>query len=172
LSKKNFEAIYQDLATFRIGGTFLKPTTNNVLIDLLADYGITNKKVTLWGSGTPYREFLYVNDLAQACLFLMQNCNYEDLTPYVNLGTGQDITIKELALLIQKTVGFHGTIDFDTTKPDGTQKKLLDVSKIHNLGWKNSLNLMQGIVKAYEWYISSQQKSLLPEQKTFYETIN
>lgn len=111
------------------------------------------KSVTLWGTGAPYREFLYVDDLAQAVVFLMQNYGYKEIGPLINIGTGQDITIKQLAQQIQKTVGFSGKITFDTTKPDGTPRKLLDITKIHKLGWQAGVSLTQGIKKTYQWYL-------------------
>jgi GDP-L-fucose synthase len=103
--------------------------------------------VELWGTGSPMREFLHVDDLAEACLFLMLNYNEDQI---VNIGTGIDITIKELALVIKELVGFTGNITFDTTKPDGTPKKLLDVTKINQLGWKYKIALKEGIEKVYE----------------------
>mgnify|MGYP000998026813 CR=1 FL=1 len=108
--------------------------------------------VELWGSGAPYREFLFVDELADACYFLMQNYNEPDI---VNIGTGEDITIKELADLIRKIVGFDGEIIWDSTKPDGTPRKLLDVSKLNSLGWKSNLSLQEGIEKTYNWYLST-----------------
>lgn len=105
-------------------------------------------EVVVWGSGTPMREFLFVDDLAEACVFLMQNYNGVET---VNIGTGEDITIKELAETIKKIVGFEGNLIFDTTKPDGTPRKLLDVSKIHTLGWKHKASLEQGIEKTLRW---------------------
>lgn len=105
-------------------------------------------EVVIWGSGTPMREFLFVDDLAEACVFLMQN--YDDAET-VNIGTGEDVTIKELAETIKKTVGFEGKLVFDATKHDGTPRKLLDVSKINNLGWKHKVNLQQGIEKTLDW---------------------
>ena len=107
-----------------------------------------NESVVLWGSGTPMREFLFVDDLAEACVFLMQNYNDAET---VNIGTGEDVTIKELAETIKKTVGFEGELVFDATKPDGTPRKLLDVSKINNLGWKHKVNLQEGIEKTLDW---------------------
>ncbi len=103
--------------------------------------------VTLWGSGSPLREFLHVNDLAEACIFLMNNYNEKGL---VNVGCGNDISIKDLALLVKKIVGFEGEIVLDTTKPDGTARKLMDVTKLTNLGWKASITLEQGIAMVYE----------------------
>lgn len=102
--------------------------------------------VVLWGTGTPRREFLHADDLADACYFLMQNYSEPGL---VNIGTGVDIEIRELALLIKDIVGYDGTIEHDLTKPDGTPRKLLDVSKLHNLGWKASISLEDGLRKVY-----------------------
>lgn len=106
------------------------------------------KNVTVWGTGTPLREFLYVDDLAEACLFLMLHYNEQST---INVGTGVEISIKELAEAIKEKVGFKGNLVFDTTKPDGTPRKLLDVSKINNLGWKHKIDLNDGIQKTIEW---------------------
>lgn len=107
--------------------------------------------VTVWGSGTPLREFLHVDDLADACFFLMQNYN-EEL--FLNVGVGEDISIRDLALLIKKIVGFEGELVFDSTKPDGTPRKLMDVSKLHSLGWKHRINLEEGIRSVYDLVLS------------------
>jgi GDP-L-fucose synthase len=111
--------------------------------------------VTVWGTGTPRREFLHVDDLAQACCFLMENYDEEGL---VNIGAGEDVTISELALLIKEVVGFQGTIQFDHTKPDGTPRKLLDVSKLASLGWTYKIGLREGLKSVYAEY-STQQLS-------------
>jgi len=103
--------------------------------------------VTLWGTGSPLREFLHVNDLAEACIFLMESYNEKGL---VNIGSGTDISIKDLALLVKKIVGFEGEIVLDTTKPDGTARKLMDVTKLENLGWKSSITLEKGIAMVYD----------------------
>ncbi len=108
--------------------------------------------VTLWGTGTPKREFLYVDDLAEACLHLMQTYNEPEI---VNIGTGEDVTIKELAEIIADIVGYQGTLNWDTTKPDGTPRKLLDVSKLHSLGFKHKISLAEGVKQTYEWYTAS-----------------
>ena len=112
------------------------------------------KEVIMWGSGTPRREFLYVDDLADACVFLMQHYNDE---LHINVGCGEDIEIRELAALVKKIVGFEGIITNDTTKPDGTPRKLLDVSKLRALGWKHATSLEEGIRKVYEWYILNKE---------------
>ncbi|MEZ4195108.1 MAG: GDP-L-fucose synthase [Candidatus Paceibacterota bacterium] len=108
--------------------------------------------VTLWGSGSPMREFLHVDDLAAACLHLMETYNDAGI---VNIGTGEDCTIKELAETIKEVVGFEGEIKWDTEKPDGTPRKLLDVSKLHSLGFKHQISLKEGIKSTYEWYLNS-----------------
>jgi GDP-L-fucose synthase len=102
--------------------------------------------VTVWGTGTPMREFLHADDMADACVFLMKNYNEQGL---VNIGTGVDITIKDLALLIKDIVGFEGVLELDTTKPDGTKRKLMDVSKLHTLGWRHKLDIEEGIRQVY-----------------------
>jgi GDP-L-fucose synthase len=104
-------------------------------------------KVTIWGTGNPTREFLYSDDLAEACIFLMEKHNGNDI---VNIGSGKEVTIRELALTIKKAVGYDGEIDFDVTKPDGTPRKLLDCSKLHGLGWRHKIELEEGIKFAYE----------------------
>ncbi|PCJ16977.1 MAG: GDP-fucose synthetase [Candidatus Cloacimonadota bacterium] len=111
-------------------------------------------KVTLWGTGSPMREFLYVDDMAEACIFLMENYNEKGL---VNIGTGQDVTIKELADFIREIIGFTGEIIWDTSKPDGTARKLLNVDKINKLGWKAKTSLQEGIEKSYQWFLSNYQ---------------
>jgi GDP-L-fucose synthase len=105
--------------------------------------------VTLWGSGTPKREFLHADDLGRACVYLLENYN-DDVA--INVGVGEDVSIKELAELIKETVGFSGSIDWDSSKPDGTPRKLLDVSRITKLGWKAQISLKDGIASTYEWY--------------------
>jgi len=113
--------------------------------------------VIIWGTGTPLREFLHVDDLADACLFLMKNYNGEK---FVNVGVGQDISIKDLALLVKEIIGFEGRIVFDTTKPDGTPRKLMDVGKLWDMGWKHSISLRDGLTKTLKGGF---------EKKTIYE---
>jgi GDP-L-fucose synthase len=108
--------------------------------------------VEVWGTGTPRREFLYSDDLADACVFLMNNYEGNEI---VNVGVGEDISIKELAEKIKSIVGYEGEIIFDTTKPDGTPRKLVDVSKINALGWKASISLDEGLQKAYQWFLDN-----------------
>lgn len=111
--------------------------------------------VTIWGTGTPLREFLYADDLADACVFLMEN--YDELQ-FINIGVGEDISIKELAETIQEVVGYTGKLEFDSSKPDGTPRKLMDVSKLHSLGWKHKINLKEGIALAYQDFLSKENE--------------
>ena len=106
----------------------------------------------LWGTGTIRREFLYVDDLADAAVFLMNNYNATDIGEFVNIGMGKDITIKELAEIVKEIVGFKGEIEWDTSKPDGTPQKLLNVERIHKLGWKAKISLKDGIIADYKEY--------------------
>lgn len=111
--------------------------------------------VTLWGSGSPYREFLYVDDMADACVFLM---NTYDSSEIINIGSGEDLPIKELAEIIKSIVGYAGEIRWDITKPDGTPKKQLDVSKLFALGWKPQVTLTDGIKREYEWFLTEYEE--------------
>ncbi|APB33299.1 GDP-fucose synthetase [Gloeomargarita lithophora Alchichica-D10] len=111
-------------------------------------------QVTIWGTGTPRREFLYVEDLADACVFLMQNYDQPEI---INVGTGEDLSISELANLIQKITEYPGELLYDPSKPDGTPRKLLDVSRIHHLGWQAQTPLPRGIQKTYDWYVTHAQ---------------
>jgi len=111
--------------------------------------------VTLWGSGKPYREFLYVDDMADACIFLMERYDYRDIGEFINIGTGKDVSIKELADIVKKIVGYGGGIRHDLTKPDGTPKKLLDVAHLRSLGWHAKTGLEEGIRKAYDFFVGA-----------------
>jgi len=112
-------------------------------------------QVVVWGSGKPFREFLHVDDLADACLFLMHNYNSSEI---INIGTGKDLSIAELAYLIKDIIEYDGNIIFDTSKPDGTPRKLLDVSKLFNMGWKPKISLEEGIRSTYSWYQEHQKE--------------
>lgn len=109
------------------------------------------KSVILWGTGSPMREFLHADDLAEACVYLMENYSESEL---INVGTGEDVTIKELAETVQNVVGFEGELVWDTSKPDGTPRKLMDVSKLHSRGWKHTINLQEGIALAYQDFLT------------------
>lgn len=121
------------------------------------------KTVEIWGSGRPMREFLHSSDMADACVFVMENIDFADVAKdkkevrntHINIGSGEEISIRDLALLIKRIVGFEGELVFDTTKPDGTMRKLSDVSKLHSLGWRNKISLEDGIKGVYGWYLES-----------------
>jgi len=115
-------------------------------------------EVTIWGTGTPRREFLHVDDLADAAVFLMRHYDNPEI---VNVGTGEDVTIRELAELVARTVGFEGRFAFDTSKPDGTPRKLLDVSRLHSLGWKHSIPLGEGVQSTYQWFLKNVESARL-----------
>lgn len=136
------------------------PTHSHVLPALIRRFHEAKvnglKEVTCWGTGTPLREFLYVDDLADACLFLMDNYSGDET---VNVGTGKELTIKELTELTAKVIGFEGEIKWDTEKPDGTPRKMLDVSKLKNLGWKYKVELEDGIRMAYEDFLTNPMRA-------------
>ena len=129
--------------------------------EYLEKFGVNEKKVEIWGSGAPRREFLWSEDMADACVFIMENRDFKDTfdknqkeirNTHINIGTGVDISIKELALLIQEIVGFKGKFYFNTTKPDGTLLKRTDPTKLHKMGWRHKIELEEGIKKLYDWY--------------------
>jgi GDP-L-fucose synthase len=117
------------------------------------------REVVVWGTGTPKREFLYSEDLADACVFLMEKYNASDIGEFINIGSGREITIRELAELVAEVVGFRGQLVFDTSKPDGTPRKLLDVSRLQALGWKPKIEFREGIARAYADYLQNVAKA-------------
>ena len=127
---------------------------------ILSKYGVYEDRVELWGTGKPMREFLWSEDMADACVFVMQNINFNELVgskseirnTHINIGTGKDISIKDLSILISKTIDYKGTISFDSSKPDGTMKKLTDSSKLNSLGWRHKIEIEEGINKLWKWY--------------------
>ena len=132
----------------------------------LESFGVTDNTVEIWGTGEPRREFLWSEDMADACVFIMENKNFKDCyeanekeirNTHFNIGTGKEITIKELVKTIKGIAGFKGRIEFNTSKPDGTMRKLTDVSKLNALGWKHSIELEKGIKKLYNWYVKNQK---------------
>ncbi|ACN98149.1 GDP-L-fucose synthase family protein [Sulfurihydrogenibium azorense] len=168
LKEGDIEGIKKDFKKHTIGFGLDKKIDFNddkSVLEILSQIGITytdsrKVKITLWGSGEVYREFLYVDDLADACVFLMENIDAKDMQKlcadyFVNIGTGEDIKIKDLAVMIRDIVGAECDIVYDRTKPDGTPRKLLDVSKINQLGWKYKTSLEEGIKRTYEFYIKN-----------------
>jgi GDP-L-fucose synthase len=170
--------------------------SRNEVITILQKYGIEDNKVTLWGTGTPLREFLWSEDMADASVHVLLNVDFSDVIGiekyssvhygaktdgavdrnhsagrggaipslgeirncHINVGTGKELTIRELSELVVDAVGFEGTIEFDSTKPDGTMRKLIDVSKLHRLGWTHKIEIDEGVKKLFEWYRQSLEK--------------
>ena len=124
-------------------------------VDLLAELGIAKEEITLWGTGAAMREFLYVDDLADACLFMMNGPDAPEIGEIVNVGTGIDLSICDLAEKIRSIVGYEGAIAWDPAKPDGTPRKLLEISRIRALGWKPKTDLDDGIRRTYEHYLQN-----------------
>lgn len=156
--RKQFEKDFVSLMPTNLYGTHdnFDLTSSHVLPAMMRKFHEAklnnNAVVTLWGSGTPMREFLFVDDMAEAVVFALEN----ELPDYLyNVGTGEDLTIRELAETIQKIVGHQGEIIWDDTKPDGTPRKLMDISKMHELGWKHQVQLEEGIQKTYNWFLEN-----------------
>jgi GDP-L-fucose synthase len=156
--RKQFGKDYVSLMPTNLYGTYdnFDLNTSHVLPAMMRKFHEAKENnhapVTLWGSGTPMREFLFVNDMAEAVVFALEN----KLPDYLyNVGTGEDLTIKELAETIQKIIGHQGEIIWDSTKPDGTPRKLMDVTKMHDLGWKHQVNLEKGIQMTYDWFLEN-----------------
>ena len=164
LLKNDWEAVKIDLNKRPVEGVTGESSKESIQT-ILAKYGITDKKVTLWGTGTPLREFLWSEDMADACVFLMERINFKDTYPadakevrntHINIGTGKELSIKELAYMIKEIIGYQGKILFDSSKPDGTMRKLTDPSKLHQLGWQHAIELQEGIKLMYEYYLQNQ----------------
>lgn len=155
LRNRDFEGIKKDIAMYPLNSRteMIDLESEGSLRQALREVGLTESSVTLWGSGEPYREFLYIDDLVDACIFLMEGFDFKDLGDFVNIGSGQDIKIKDFAEIIKKVVGYDGGISYDRSKPDGMPRKLLDVSRMKKLGWEPRVSLEEGIRKTYEWYL-------------------
>ena len=209
MADNNWEAIRKDLSIRPVGANIqekgeTEPTryvidghSKQALIEkVLASYGIENNKVTLWGTGTPLREFLWSEDMADASVHVLLNVNFSDIIGlekyssvhygvkadgvvdrnhstgrggaipslgeirncHINVGTGKELTIRALSELVVKAVGFEGTVAFDASKPDGTMRKLIDVSKLHSLGWRHRVEIEDGVQRLFDWYKASLEK--------------
>ena len=132
--------------------------TSQLIREHLTMFGITDRSLTLWGSGEPYREFLYIDDFVDACLLIMEGFEYNAVGEFVNIGSGREIKIKDLANVVKDIVGFNGKIKYDGTKPDGTPRKLLDISRIKSFGWEPETNLRTGIKRTYDFYLQKLKK--------------
>jgi len=185
LEKENWEEIKRDLNKNPVEGIDGNASKEEIL-KVLDKYGVRKEKgtvqVEIWGTGKPKREFLWSDDMADACVYLMEKVDFEDIVKqmypdidreklrlsytnreirntHINIGTGKDISIEDLAYLIKDIVGFRGELYFNTSKPDGTMKKVTDVSKLHSLGWRHKVELDEGIKKLYDWYLNNNEIS-------------
>ncbi len=161
LNEGDFEAIRTDLQKRPVEG--LDGTaTEQEIIAMLAKYGIDRDSLSLWGTGKPIREFLWSEDMADASVYCLEHIDFDDVRGtdpevrncHINIGSGKEITIFELAQLVKQAVGYQGAIKWDASKPDGTLRKLTDVSKLHALGWRHSMEIEDGVPALYNWYIS------------------
>ena len=156
------EAIRRDLDCRPVGD--IDGKANDEVIDaMLEQYGICNGHLNLWGSGKPIREFLWSEDMADASVYVMENIDFEQLKGdnpevrncHINIGSGKEVTIAQLADIIKRTIGYEGEIRWDATKPDGTMRKLTDVSKLHSLGWHHKMEIEDGVAALYKWYLEN-----------------
>ncbi|MDD2799527.1 MAG: GDP-L-fucose synthase [Bacteroidales bacterium] len=153
LQESNWDTLRKDLDKKPVEGISGK-STNVEIINILAKYGVDHKSVTLWGSGSPLREFLHVDDMADASVYVLQNFDApNDIPSHINVGSGTDLTIKELAEIVKKVTQYQGELIWDSSKPDGTPRKLMDNSKLEAIGWKSKISLEQGIQMVFDDYI-------------------
>jgi GDP-L-fucose synthase len=178
LEENNWEAIRKDMKKRPVEGVDGSATQTKIL-GILSKYGVgylksnfeggeqiesneKNVSVEIWGSGNPLREFLWSEELAEACVFIVENVDFKDLVDlgqteirntHINIGTGKELSIKDLAFLIKEKIGFNGKLLFNSNKPDGTLRKLTDVSKLHSLGWHHKIEIQEGIERMYDWYL-------------------
>ena len=163
LQQGNWDAVRLDMNQRPVEG-ISGSNSNAEILDILAKYGISDKEVKLWGTGTPLREFLWSEEMADASVFVMEHVDFKDTYKpgdkdvrncHINIGTGKEITIRQLAELIVDTVGYQGKLTFDSTKPDGTMRKLTDPSKLHALGWHHKIDIEEGVQRMYRWYLGN-----------------
>lgn len=162
LMENDWTALRQDLDKRPVEGVTGRNSDEEIR-GILSKYGIDDHSLKLWGTGTPLREFLWSEEMADACVFVMEKVNFSDLKGdgkevrncHINIGTGKELTIKALAGLIQKAVGYRGEVLFDSSKPDGTMRKLTDPSKLHSLGWHHKIDIEEGVERMYRWYLEN-----------------
>jgi GDP-L-fucose synthase len=165
LGRHDVDALRRDLDARPVNGV-TGSASDKEISDLLDKHGVRLDEVTLWGTGKPLREFLWSEDMADASVYIMEKVNFSDLKPHgkevrnthINIGTGVELSISDLAKHIKDTTGFGGKVSFDASKPDGTLRKLTDVSKLHDLGWRHTIEIKEGIERLYAWYLDSINK--------------
>lgn len=161
LKNKDFESIRIDLDKLPISGINGSSSIEEIT-NTLKNYGINDEYIQLWGTGTPLREFLWSEDMADASVYILENVSFDDLKGsnkevrncHINIGSGKEITIRDLAYKIRDIVGYNGEIRWDSSKPDGTMRKLCDVTKLHSLGWSHKVEIDEGVSRLYEWYLN------------------
>ena len=156
LEEGNFEAIKKDLKRFKLGWGLDEKLNDNNIEEILAEIGAYKDKAVVWGDGSVYREMMHSDDLADACVYLMNNKDFEEIGELVNITKGDDIQLKDLFEMVREVVGFKGKIEYDKTKPNGTPRKMMDATRIKSLGWEPKIPLKEGIKKAYAWYLTGE----------------
>ena len=164
LNEGNWDGLRADLDRRPVEGVDGKASQEEI-VALLNRYGINSERLLLWGTGSPIREFLWSEDMADASVYCLENIDFDDVRGadpevrncHINIGSGKEVTIRQLAELVKTTVGYNGTVEWDSTKPDGTLRKLTDVSKLHSLGWRHTMEIENGVPALYNWYISNLQ---------------
>lgn len=158
LKEGDFEAIKKDLKKYKLGWNLddkINFDDKNSIVSVLGEIGAYSDKVVVWGDGSPYRELMHSDDLADACFYLMQNKEYNEIGELVNITDGTDIQLRDLILMVKEIVGFDGEIIYDKTKPNGTPRKLMDATKIKSLGWTPKISLKEGISNIYNYYVNN-----------------
>lgn len=158
----NMKALRDDLNVRPVEGVNGNSSETEI-VEKLNKYGITQDHIELWGTGKPMREFLWSEEMADACVFIMEKVDFKDLitdtkeirNTHINIGTGKEISIREVAFLAQKTIGYNGNLVFNSDKPDGTLRKLTDVSKLNQLGWHHTIEIEEGVERLFKWYMDS-----------------
>ncbi len=156
----DWNSIRADLNERQVAGVSGESSQEEI-VSVLSRFGVFEDRIEIWGTGAPMREFLWSEEMADASVYVMEHVDFKDVIPegkeirntHINIGTGKEISIKELAYLIATTTGYQGNLFFNTEKPDGTMRKLTDVSKLHALGWRHKINIEQGVEKLYHWYL-------------------
>ena len=163
LNEADWDSVRRDLERRPVEGVDGSATEEDILL-VLSKYGITPEAVTLWGTGSPLREFLWSEDMADASVYVLLNVDFKDTYDpdsreirncHINVGTGKELTIRQLAEKVVSAIGFKGALRWDASKPDGTPRKLIDVSKLHSLGWHHQVEIDEGIQRLFEWYVDS-----------------
>ncbi|MCF0182055.1 MAG: GDP-L-fucose synthase [Muribaculaceae bacterium] len=161
LNEGNEQELRRDLNRRPVEGVDGNASHDDI-VRLLQKYGIDNDSLTLWGTGTPVREFLWSEDMADASVYCLEHINFDDVRGthpevrncHINVGSGVEISIHDLAMLVKEAVQYRGTVNWDSTKPDGTMRKLTDVSRLHSLGWRHRMEINDGVPALYKWYLS------------------